>query len=48
MAGKSPTPEKEDRFNKVLDQYGDFLTRTIARVCPKDLGLIKVMARARK
>ena len=32
-------PEKEDRFNRVLDQYGEFLSRTIAQVCPRDLGL---------
>jgi len=31
--------EAESRLNDILDEYGAFLRRTIAHLCPKDLGI---------
>ena len=31
--------EAESRLNAILDEYGAFLRRTIAHLCPKDLGI---------
>jgi len=39
MEKRSQTAEIEAVFNALLDEYGDFLRRSIARICPKDLGL---------
>src|SRR5262245_63673858 len=39
MKQKSPPEELEDRFNEILEKYDRFLSNTIARICPKDLGL---------
>jgi len=34
---KPPTPEQ--RWRTLIDGYGSYLRRTIARLCPRDLGL---------
>jgi RNA polymerase sigma-70 factor (ECF subfamily) len=39
MGEKRASTEVEARFNAVVEKYGDFLRKTIAQVCPKDLGL---------
>jgi RNA polymerase sigma-70 factor (ECF subfamily) len=39
MRGKSQLLEIEVEFNAILEKYGGFLRQTIARVCPKDLGI---------
>jgi RNA polymerase sigma factor (sigma-70 family) len=39
MRGKSQLLEIEAEFNAILEKYGGFLRQTIARVCPKDLGI---------
>ena len=39
MAEKIFISEVEARFNTLLDEYGNFLRATIAKLCPKDLGL---------
>jgi RNA polymerase sigma factor (sigma-70 family) len=32
-------PKIEAEFNAILEKYGAYLRRTIARICPKDLGI---------
>ena len=32
-------PDIEAEFNAILEKYGAYLRRTIARICPKDLGI---------
>jgi RNA polymerase sigma factor (sigma-70 family) len=39
MQERSKLPEIEAQFNAILDKYGAFLRQTIARICPKDLGI---------
>src|SRR5499426_1735916 len=39
MREKSRLQEIEVEFNAILEKYGAFLRQTIARVCPKDLGI---------
>ena len=39
MQEKSQLPEIEAEFNAILEKYGAFLRQTIARICPKDLGI---------
>jgi RNA polymerase sigma factor (sigma-70 family) len=39
MNRKSSTDEIEARFNSLLEEYDRFLRTTIARMCPKDLGI---------
>src|SRR5262245_5965937 len=39
MQERSKLPEVEAQFNAILDKYGAFLRQTIARICPKDLGI---------
>jgi len=39
MQERSKLPEIEDQFNAILEKYGAFLRQTIARICPKDLGI---------
>jgi len=39
MAERWPMVGAEARFNAVVDEYGKFLSNTIANLCPKDLGL---------
>jgi len=39
MKEKLTNVEAESRLNAILDEYGAFLRRTIAHVCPKDLGI---------
>ena len=39
MAEPSPNVEVEARFNAIVDEFGRFLRNTVARLCPKDLGL---------
>jgi RNA polymerase sigma factor (sigma-70 family) len=39
MREKSQLLEIEAEFNAILEKYGAFLRQTIARVCPKDLGI---------
>jgi RNA polymerase sigma-70 factor (ECF subfamily) len=39
MKRKPLSEEREDKFNAILDRYDQFLRSTIARICPKDLGL---------
>jgi RNA polymerase sigma-70 factor (ECF subfamily) len=39
MPKRSQPPEIEAGFNAILEKYGAFLRRTIARICPKDLGI---------
>jgi RNA polymerase sigma factor (sigma-70 family) len=39
MKRKSSTDEIEARFNTILEEYDQFLRSTIARMCPKDLGI---------
>ena len=39
MREKSQLLEIEAEFNAILEKYGAFLRHTIARVCPKDLGI---------
>lgn len=39
MREKSQLPEIEAGFNAILEKYGAFLRQTIARICPKDLGI---------
>ncbi|HEY8462322.1 MAG TPA: sigma-70 family RNA polymerase sigma factor [Blastocatellia bacterium] len=39
MRKKSQLPETEAEFNAILEKYGAFLRQTIARICPKDLGI---------
>jgi hypothetical protein len=39
MLEKSQTPEIEAQFNTILEKYRAFLRQTIARICPKDLGI---------
>jgi RNA polymerase sigma factor (sigma-70 family) len=31
--------DRASRFNRIVDEYGRFLSNTIAQLCPKDLGL---------
>jgi RNA polymerase sigma-70 factor, ECF subfamily len=39
MKEKLTNVEAESRLNAILDEYGAFRRRTIAHVCPKDLGI---------
>jgi RNA polymerase sigma factor (sigma-70 family) len=39
MAAGSTSSEVERRFNQIIEEHGRFLHDTIARLCPKDLGL---------
>jgi RNA polymerase sigma-70 factor (ECF subfamily) len=39
MREKSRLQEIEAEFNAILEKYGAFLRQTIARICPKDLGI---------
>lgn len=39
MREKSRLLEIEAEFNAILEKYGAFLRQTIARLCPKDLGI---------
>lgn len=39
MKESLPHDESRTLFEDVMDRYGDFLHNTIARLCPKDLGL---------
>jgi RNA polymerase sigma-70 factor (ECF subfamily) len=39
MKEKLTNVEAESRLNAILDEYGAFLRRTIAQICPKDLGI---------
>jgi RNA polymerase sigma-70 factor (ECF subfamily) len=39
MREKSRLSEIEVEFNSILEKYGAFLRQTIARICPKDLGI---------
>jgi RNA polymerase sigma factor (sigma-70 family) len=39
MYKKLTTMETESRFNAVIEKYGEFLRNSIARLCPKDLGI---------
>jgi RNA polymerase sigma-70 factor (ECF subfamily) len=39
MREKSRLQEIEAEFNAILEKYGAFLRLTIARICPKDLGI---------
>jgi RNA polymerase sigma-70 factor (ECF subfamily) len=39
MQEKSQLLEIEAQFNAILEKYGAFLRQTIARICPKDLGI---------
>ena len=39
MREKSQLLEVEAEFNAILEKYGAFLRQTIARICPKDLGI---------
>ena len=39
MREKSQLLEIEAKFNAILEKYGAFLRQSIARVCPKDLGI---------
>ena len=39
MKRKLLPEEKEDRFNTLLESYDRFLSATIARICPKDMGI---------
>jgi RNA polymerase sigma-70 factor (ECF subfamily) len=39
MREKSQLLEIEAEFNAILEKYGAFLRQTIARICPKDLGI---------
>lgn len=39
MEQSTPTAEGKVGFREIIDQYGAFLRNTIARLCPKDLGL---------
>jgi RNA polymerase sigma factor (sigma-70 family) len=39
MRERSKLLEIEAEFNAILEKYGAFLRQTIARVCPKDLGI---------
>src|SRR5262245_65944016 len=39
MRENSQLLEIEAEFNAILEKYGAFLRQTIARVCPKDLGI---------
>src|SRR5262245_30054597 len=39
MAGKKPRLEVELQFDEIIVEYGEFLSRTIARLCPKELGI---------
>jgi RNA polymerase sigma factor (sigma-70 family) len=34
-----PITEIEERFNIVIERYGEFLRCTISRICPRDLGI---------
>jgi RNA polymerase sigma-70 factor (ECF subfamily) len=39
MAETSSSVEVEAQFNAIVDEFGRFLRNTVARLCPKDLGL---------
>jgi RNA polymerase sigma-70 factor (ECF subfamily) len=39
MQERSRLQQIEAQFNTILEKYGAFLRRTIARICPKDLGI---------
>jgi RNA polymerase sigma-70 factor (ECF subfamily) len=39
MQERSQHLEIEAEFNAILEKYGAFLRQTIARICPKDLGI---------
>ena len=39
MVNLSPVADTDTRFNAVVEEYGRFLRNTIARLCPKDLGI---------
>ncbi len=39
MREKSRLQEIEAEFNAILEKYGAFLRQTIARICPKDIGI---------
>lgn len=39
MKRSSSSGHLEDRFNTLLESHDQFLRNTIARICPKDLGL---------
>lgn len=32
-------PQVEERFNAVIEEFGQFLRQSIARLCPQDLGI---------
>jgi RNA polymerase sigma factor (sigma-70 family) len=39
MKESLPDDESQSSFEDIMDRYGNFLHNTIARLCPKDLGL---------
>jgi len=39
MAKKLHPPQVEERFNAVIEEFGQFLRQSIARLCPKDRGI---------
>jgi RNA polymerase sigma-70 factor (ECF subfamily) len=39
MREKSQLLEIEAEFNAIIEKYGAFLRQTIARICPKDMGI---------
>lgn len=39
MKESLPDDEGRNRFEDIMDRYGNFLHNTVARLCPKDLGL---------
>jgi RNA polymerase sigma factor (sigma-70 family) len=39
MQERSRLQQIEAQFNTILEKYGAFLRQTIARICPKDLGI---------
>lgn len=39
MAKKMQPPQVEERFNAVIEEFGQFLRQSIARLCPQDRGI---------
>ena len=39
MAKKMHPPQVEERFNAVIEEFGQFLRQSIARLCPQDRGI---------
>jgi RNA polymerase sigma factor (sigma-70 family) len=39
MAKKMHSPQVEERFNTVIEEFGQFLRQSIARLCPQDRGI---------